>query len=187
MPHSSVYRRVLHAHTLPSDLRALLNREWATISVVSGLIVLLQGTASIGDTLPRKPADSTEPPGYSAVRWTFLAFNIVAYIAALTSTLVALFLLHTSNSVAQAELHAFLLGVNALLWVPLCSLLVAVVAAGLANVCATLLIYDSWVAFGVRGGVAIVWFVALALMLHRLSGIAMSHIVPALRDVTVSL
>ena len=176
----SVYRRVLHAHTLPSELRVLLNREWATVSVVSGLIVLLQGEASVGSTLT-----TADKPGFATVRWLFLAFNIVAYIGAVTSTLVSLFLLHTSNAVAQAELHAFLLSVTVLLWVPLVSLLVAVVAASFANVCATLLIYESRVAFGVRLGVALLWLVGLAFALRRLSKAAMAHIAPGLRDVAV--
>lgn len=186
MPSSSVFRRVIHAHALPSDLRTLLNREWSTIAVVAGLLVLLQGTASLGAVLPKNTrVDGTEP--YPAVSWIFFASNVVSYMAALTSTLVAVFLQHSSNSVAQAELHAFLLGIHHILWVPLVSLLVAVVAAGISNVCAVLLIYDSWVAFGVRAGILLVWFSGLAFTLHRLSGVAMSYVVPELRDVVVRL
>ena len=84
-------------------------------------------------------------------------------------------------------MHAFLLGIHYILWIPLVSLLVAVVAAGLANVCAMLIVYDSWVPLGIRGGVLILWFVSLAITLHRLSSIAMSHVVPELRDVVVRL
>jgi len=168
----TVIHRVVRAHAAPKDLRALLQHEWATISVIAGLIVLLQGTASLGTTLPNAGG---EPPGYEAVRFAFFGLNVLSFTAAVTSALVALFLLHASNSVPHAELHAFLLSIHALLWTPLAALLVAFASTTLANACAALIIYASWAAFAVRAGVGVAWMAALAAVLRTLLAQAEAH------------
>ena len=105
----NVYTRVLHAHTQPAELRNLLNREWATVSVVSGLVFLLAGESAVAG--PFRGVDSTSARN-SGAGFAFLAANMLAYYASATSCLVALLLLHASNAVPQGQLHAFLRSVH---------------------------------------------------------------------------
>ena len=181
MPLSSVFSRVLHTNTHVNDLRTLLNREWTTVGVVAGLLVLLEGASSRANTF----IDTS--PGFTAVRYVFLAANTIAFMTAMTSCVVSLFLLHASNAVPKHKLHAFLRSLHKLLWVPLGSLLVAVVAESIANSCATLAIYGSWAAFGARFGVSSVWLAALGAAIVRLSRAAQhnAHEPAALADVEV--
>jgi hypothetical protein len=94
----SLFARALHKHTAPDDLRNLLNREWATISVVAGLVVLLEGTSSTSNTF----ASVNVSPPFLAVHFVFLAMNTLAYLCAITSCAVALILLHVSTVVCAA-------------------------------------------------------------------------------------
>ena len=43
-----IFLRVLHTDTAAHELRGRLNEEWATISVVAGLFVLLSGGSAMG-------------------------------------------------------------------------------------------------------------------------------------------
>jgi hypothetical protein len=77
--------------------------------------------------------------------------------------------LHASNTVPESKLHAFLASVHWLLWVPLTTLFVTVVTSSVVNGAATLILYRSWIAFGVRLGVSVAWVVLVALMLAAIS------------------
>ena len=179
MSPTSVFTRVLHTNTHVNDLRNLLNREWTTIGVVAGLLVLLEGASA------RAALFDDASPGFTAVRYVFLVANTVAYMTSMTSCVVSLFLVHSSNAVPKHKLHAFLRSLHRLLWVPLGSLLVAVVAESVANSCATLAIYGSWAAFGARFGVSIAWLAGLGAAIARLSRAAQrnTHEPAALADV----
>jgi hypothetical protein len=83
-PSGSLYHRVLHTATKPGELRVLLNREWATISVVSGLFVLLEGQLA-GINVFSVPPNNHLDPAVAVIRYLFLAFNIISYSAAVTS------------------------------------------------------------------------------------------------------
>lgn len=61
----SVFHRVLHAHASPADLRSLLNREWATLSVVAGLFVLLHGAGATSSIAESPGADTSANAGYN--------------------------------------------------------------------------------------------------------------------------
>lgn len=167
-----LYHRVLHANTEAADLRDFLKAEWGTISVVSGLFVILMGNSGFSSALGAgdSPASAAgEPPGYSALRYVFLATSTLSYICSVSACLVSLTLLHASNAVPQSRLHAFLRRTHWQLWVPLGALLSAVALASIALSCASLIIYQSWVAFAVRLGVILVWLGLLGALLLSLS------------------
>ena len=168
----NVYSRVLHAHTHPGELRKLLNREWATISVVAGLVYLLAGESAVAG--PFRGADSTSAVN-SGAGYAFLAANMLAYVSSATSCLTALLLLHASNAVPQGQLHAFLRSVHAYLWLPLVCLFISIVATAVTNACAALIIYSSWAAFGARLGFSLVWLIGLACVLIKLSRSAVQN------------
>jgi hypothetical protein len=166
-----LYHRVLHANTEAADLRDFLKAEWGTISVVSGLFVILMGTSGFSSALGAgfSPATADEPPGYTALRYVFLATSTLSYICSVSACLVSLTLLHASNAVPQSRLHAFLRKTHCQLWVPLGALLSAVALASIALSCASLIIYQSWVVFAVRLGVILVWLGLLGALLLSLS------------------
>lgn len=170
-----VYHRVLHQHTDASDLRELLHREWTTISVVSGLFVILMGTSATSATLASGSsadagaASAGEPPGFSALRYVFLVTSTLSYMCSVSACLVSLALVHTTNAVPQGRLHAFLRRTHCALWLPLGALLAAVALASIALCCASLIIYQSWAAFGARLGAMLLWLGLLAALLASLS------------------
>ncbi len=149
-----VFRRVLHTDTAAPELRTLLRDEWATISVVAGLFVLLSGGAATAAPVPSEISD-----GHSgaAAYYVNLFAGTFAYIGSASSCIVALFLLHTSNTVPEHKLHAFLIKSHSILWIPSGGLLMSIVATSIGNNAATLIIYDNWVVSGVRIGIAVCW------------------------------
>ena len=108
------YHRVLHADTAVGELRELLRGEWGTCAVVAGLFVLLAGASA---TSAPEAALGHEVP--TAARWVFVGANTLAYIGAASSAFASVALIHFTNSVPEAHLHAFLHRVHHVLWVPL--------------------------------------------------------------------
>jgi hypothetical protein len=158
-----VFRRVLHTDTAVGELRALLTNEWATLSVVAGLFVLLSGTASVNSPAALgRDADLVS-------RYVFVGANTFAYIGGASSCLVSLFLLHASNTVPAPRLHDFLVRSHSLLWVPIGGIVLAVVCTSVSNWMATLIIYGSNVAFGVRVAVAVLWLALLGAAVTSIS------------------
>lgn len=166
-----VFRRVLHTDTAVTELRELLTNEWATLSVVAGLFVLLSGAAAV--SLPTAGREVA-----AAVSYVYLGATTFAYIGGASSCLVSLFLLHASNTVPASRLHDFLVRAHPLLWVPIGGIILAVVCTSIGNWVATLIVYDSYVAFGVRTAVALVWLVLLAAAIASISSSAMQSAGP---------
>jgi len=160
-----IFRRVLHTDTAAAELRALLANEWATISVVAGLFVLLSGAAA--SSAPA--AVGGEVAGAGAARFVFLFAHALAYIGSASSCLAALFLLHTSNTVPAHRLHDFLVRSHSLLWVPMGGICFAVLCTSAGNLAATLVIYGSYAAFGARVGIAAAWLALVGAALAALS------------------
>lgn len=164
--HHFLFQRVLHTDTAAANLRALLNQEWSTISVVAGLFVLLSGGVVTG-----APVASELGPGSvsAAVFYVNLFAGMSAYIGSATSCLVSLFLLHTSNTVPEHKLHAFLLRTHSILWLPLGGLFAAVLFTSIGNNAATFIIYNSWGASATRISIAVVWLGLLAYAMYVMS------------------
>ncbi len=160
-----IFRRVLHEGTAVVDLRRLVTNEWATLSVVSGLFLLLAGASSTNAPLPI----AAEIAGAAAIRWAFVIATTLAFIGAATSCFASLFLLHMSNTVPAHKLHAFLVRAHSLLWLPLGGLIFAALCTSIGNWCATLLIYGDYGLFAVRVGIALAWFFGLAFGVFWLS------------------
>ena len=114
----------------------------------------------------------------TAVYIVFMFAGMCAYIASASSCIVSIFLLHTSNTVPERKLHAFLLRSHSILWVPLGGLLAAIVFTSVSNNCATLIVYNTWWAAGVRIGIAVGWLVALYLTMVALSRAALDSAGP---------
>lgn len=153
-----IFRRVLHEDTAVVDLRLLITNEWATLSVVSGLFLLLSGASSASAPIPI----AAEVAGAAAVRWVYVFATTFAYIGAASSCFASLFLLHMSNTVPAHKLHAFLVRTHSLLWVPLGGLVFTAICTSIGNWCETLLIYGDWGLFAARVGIALAWFCGLA-------------------------
>lgn len=162
---SLIYHRVLHRDTAAHELRALLNNEWGTISVVAGLFVLLSGGAAV-DAPARLDGELSST---DAVYIISMFASMCAYFGSASSCMVAIFLLHSSNTVPERKLHSFLLRSHSLLWVPLGGLLVALVFNSVANNCATFVIFGSWTLLGIRIGIAIMWLMLIFVAMAALS------------------
>jgi hypothetical protein len=165
-----VFRRVLHAETPAHELRTLLRDEWATISVVAGLFVRLAGGAATSAPLS---SEITKGTAGDAAYYVYTFATMAAFMTSAASCIISLFLLHTSNTVPERELHAFLVRVHAILWLPLGGLIASLVFTSVANNAATLVIYDAWSVAGVRIGIAVLWLALLFYSMYAMSHAAM--------------
>jgi hypothetical protein len=127
-------------------------------------------------------AIDTEAAGAAAARYVFLGAHTFAYIGGASSCLTSLFLLHTSNTVPVQRLHNFLVRSHAILWVPLGGIVLAVLCTSVANLTATLLVYGSYVALGIRLSVAVLWLVLVAVAFASLSSAASHAAGPRVAD-----
>lgn len=140
------------------ELRTLLRDEWATISVVAGLFVRLAGGAATAAPLASEIASGTAS---AAAYYVYTYAVMAAFMTSAAACIISLFLLHTSNTVPERELHSFLVRVHAILWLPLGGLIASLVFTSIANNAATLVIYDTWSVAGARIGVAVLWLALL--------------------------